>query len=288
MSYYSSKHPGLFIYMILVSITVTSFLFFDLGSFYIGILSVIWGLYTAMRALSLYEMSEHYEAYASMQDVSKNHNGQTSSLAYDLMNRINRGQNMKRGMLALYCLHERTILWFMLALLYTAYHLHTASGIETKATLMETMCTMFMIGATFWAGQSYAHSKHVARALSGLFGVLFLMSLFKLRASLNIDALEGGIAQSGLLQFGKPEMLLLILMLYSVAILLFALVEQKNSPANIFIGLALVSIMAACHILLIPSTATTALWLSGWGLFSVFWVRSYGTQQKRYVLYQCE
>ena len=89
MSYYSSKHPGLFIYMILVSITVIGFLFFDLGSFFIGILSVIWGIYTAMRALSLFEMSEHYEAYASMQDPSKNNNAQTSSLAYDLMNRMN-------------------------------------------------------------------------------------------------------------------------------------------------------------------------------------------------------
>ena len=288
MSYYSSKHPGLFIYMILVSITVIGFLFFDLGSFFIGILSVIWGIYTAMRALSLFEMSEHYEAYASMQDPSKNNNAQTSSLAYDLMNRMNRGRNMKRGMLALYCLHERTILWFMLALLYTAYHLHTASVVQNKAALMETMCTLFMIGAAFWAGQSYAHSKRVARALSALFGVLFVMSLFKLRTSLNLSVLDNGLAQAGIIQFGQPEILLLILMLYSIAILLFALVEQKNSPANIIVGLALVCVMAACHILLIPSTATTALWLSGWGLFSVFWVRSYGTQQKRYVLYQCE
>lgn len=288
MSYYSSKHPGLFLYMALVTISVLSFLFIDMGSIHIGFLAILWGTYTALRALTLYEISEHYEAYANNRDVSKSHNAQTSTLAYDLMHRMNAGRNMKRGMLALYCLHDRTILWFALALLYTAYQLHLSTPFLTKNALMETMCTLFMIGVTFWAGQSYAHSAKISRALMALFAGLFCLSLYTLQPNLSFDTFYPALSEAAALEIENPETVLVILTLYSLAILLFALVQQKNSIGNILFGICLITILAMCHVLLEPSNEATALWIAGWGLFSVFWIRSYGTIEKKYVLYQCE
>ena len=288
MSYYSSKHPGLYIYIALVIISVMSFLFIDMSSVHIGFLAILWGTYTALRTLTLYEISEHYAAYANNNEISKNHNGQASALAYDLMQRMNAGRNMKRGMLALYCLNTRTILWFALALLYTAYQLHVSTPFLTKNALMEVMCTFFMIGATFWAGQSYAYSSKISRILMALFTSLFCLSLYTLQSGLLFDDLYPALSANTFLDISNPQTLLVILVLYSTSILLFALAQENKSTSNILVGICLVSLLAACHIVLEPSRETAALWMSGWGLFSVFWIRSYGTIEKRYVLYQCE
>tara|TARA_R110001592_G_scaffold29350_10_gene106634 strand:+ start:2364 stop:3230 length:867 start_codon:yes stop_codon:yes gene_type:complete len=288
MSYYSSKHPGLFLYMALVTISVFSFLFIDMGSAHIGFLAILWGTYTALRTLTLYEMSEHYEAYAKNDVVSKNHNGQASALAYDLMHRMSAGRNMKRGMLALYCLHDRTILWFVLALFYTAFQLHISTPVVSKVALMETMCTLFMIGAAFWAGQSYAYSAKISRMLAGLFTALLCLSLVTLHSGLSLNALYPALSDTSLIDIGNPNTILVLLALYSTAILLFALVQKNRSTGNILVGIALVVLLTVCHIILEPSREATALWISGWGLFSIFWIRAYGTREKKYVLYQCE
>ena len=288
MSYYSSKHPGLYLYMALVIISVLSFLFIDMGAAQIGMLTIFWGIFTALRTLTLYEISEHYEAYANNGDVSKNHNSQPSALAYDLMHRMNSSRNMKCGMLALSCLHERTILWFLLALIYTAFQLHTLSSELSKSALMEDMSIFFIIGATFWAGQSYAYSAKISRMLLFMLSALFLLSLSILKSDFSFDMLYPALSQTAFLDFSNPQIILVILTLYSVAILLFALVQNNKSAGNIILGICLVALLSAFHLILEPSREATALWISGWGMFAIFWVRSYGTREKRYVLYQCE
>lgn len=287
MSYYSSKQPGLFLYIGLVIISVLSFLFIDMSAMHVGILAILWGTFTALRALSLYEMSEHYEAYADNSNVSKNNNAQSSALAYDLMHRMNAGRNMKRGMLALYCLNDRTILWFTVALLYTAFYLHISTPVLTKNALMETMCVMFMIGATFWAGQSYAYSTKISRMMIGLFTALFTLSVVNLQSGMSYGLLAQTLSEATFLDINSPQAILVVLALYSIAVMLYALVQQNKSIGNIVFGLGLVLMLAAFHIMLEPTRASAALWMSGWGLFSVFWIRAYGTQEKRYVIYQC-
>ncbi len=288
MSYYSSKHPGLYLYMALVIISVLSFLLTDMNSTQIGILTILWGTFTALRTLTLYEISEHYESYANNGDVSKNHNSQSSALAYDLMHRMNSSRNMKSGMLALSCLNERTILWFALALFYMTYQLHIASPTLTKAALMENMSIFFMIGASFWAGQSYAYSAKISRKLLFMFSSLFILSLIMLKNNMDFGNLYPALSETALLDFGNPQIILAILTLYSIAILLFAFAQNNKSSVNILIGICLVSALSALYLVIEPSRSSAALWISGWGMFSIFWLRAYGAREKRYVLYQCE
>ncbi len=288
MSYYSSKHPGLYLYMALVIISVTSFLFIDMGAAQIGMLTIFWGIFTALRTLTLYEISEHYETYAYNSDVSKNHNSQPSALAYDLMHRMNGIHNMKRGMLALSCLHERTILWFLLAMIYMTFQLHTLSSELSKSALMEDMSIYFIIGATFWAGQSYAYSAKISRVMLFIFLTLFLLSLGILKSDFSFDMFYPALLQTSFLDFENPQVILIILTLYSVAILLFAFVQNNKSAGNILLGICLIASLSALHLILEPSRQASALWISGWSMFALFWVRAYGTREKRYILYQCE
>lgn len=288
MSYYSSKHPGLYLYLALASISMLSFLYFDISSAHIGILAMLWGAFTALRTLSLYEVNEHYSKYASNSAVSKNHNGQTSALAHDLVHRMSRSMNMKGGLRSLCCLHERTILWFALALIYTAFQLHISAPVISKISLMETMCTLFMIGAAFWGGQSYAHSDKPAKLIMLTFGVALALSLFSLQIDTSVAAVHQAILQASIFDISTPHALLVLLVIYSVATLSYALIQKNRALLNVFTGIALIIFLAFCHLTLEPSYKTISLWISGWGLFSVFWIRAYQPSNKRYILYQCE
>ncbi len=289
MSYYSSKHPGLYLYLALVTVTLITFLFWDISSTQIGLLSVLWGLFTAIRTLSLYEINAYYDTYTKQSTaISKEHNAQSSALAHDLMHRMTNGMNMKQGLHALYCMHERTILWFALALVYTAYTLHINAPDMSRNALMEVVCTLFMIGTTFWGGQSYAHDNKAYKLMLFVFTTALCISLYFLSTSLSfthLPELTSGLSIAG---GATPQLLLVLLALYSIVILGYSLLQRNKATLSALGGITLIALLGICHGALEPSQATTALWISGWGLFSVFWTRAYQPVSKRYVLYQCD
>ena len=289
MSYYSSKHPGLYLYLALVAVTLSAYLFWNISSAQIGILSVLWGLFTAIRTLSLYEINNYYNTYSQQSAIiSKEHNAQSSALAHDLMNRMTNSINIKQGLHALYCMHERTILWFALALGYTAYTLHISAPIMSRSALMEVVCTLFMIGTAFWGGQSYAHDNKASRLMLFVFTTALCISLYFISASLSTIHLQEIAAELSLANSATPHIFLVLLALYSVAILVYALLQGNKAPLSAIGGIILIALLGVCHSTLEQSQATTALWISGWGLFSVFWTRAYQPVSKRYVLYQSD
>ena len=289
MSYYSSKHPGLYLYLVLVTVTLCAYLFWDISSAQIGILSVLWGLFTAIRTLSLYEINDYYNNYTQQSIIiSKEHNAQSSALAHDLMRRMTSGINMKQGLHALYCMHERTILWFALALGYTAYTLHINAPIMSRHDLMEVICTLFMIGAVFWGGQSYAHDNKAHKLMLLVFTCALCTSMYFLSTSISVIQISRLSSELSVSQGTTPHIFLVLLALYSVAILVCALLQKNKASLSALGGITLIALLGICHISFEPSQATTALWISGWGLFSVFWTRAYRPVSRRYVLYQCD
>ncbi|MCK5384877.1 MAG: hypothetical protein KAJ29_04820, partial [Alphaproteobacteria bacterium] len=289
MSYYSSKHPGLYLYLALVGVTLSVFLFIEVGAMQIGFLSIFWGSFTAMRALSLYEINVYFNTYAHQSTlISKEHNAQSSALAHDLIRRMTGNTNIKQGLHALYCMHERTILWFALALGYTAWYLHISAPLMSRSDLMEIVCTLFMIGATFWGGQSYAHDKKASTIMLFSFVIALCISLYSLPAGLSTINLYQALSGLSIGESATPHTLLVLLALYSVAILIYALLRRNKAVLSVLGGISLITLLSLCHLSLEPSQATTALWISGWGLFSVFWTHAYQPVNKRYVLYQCD
>ena len=286
MSYYSSKHPGLYLYLILTALTLAAFILLNAGTMLIGALSILWGVFTALRALSLYEISAYYDTYTRQsRRISKEHNGQSSALAHDLMRRMSGSINMKQGLRALYCLHERTILWFAFALIYTAFTLHMSAPLMDRTALMEMVCTLFMIGAIFWGGQSYAYNREDARLIALVFAGALCTSLYALPADLSTARLTQSLSELSI-SAETPGTPLILLALYSIAILIYALLRQNKTILSVIGGIGLIALLAFCHLSTEPSHATTALWISGWGLFSVFWTRAWLPVQKRYILHQ--
>ncbi len=289
MSYYSSKHPGLYLYLTLVTATISTFLFLDVGSMQIGILSVLWGLFTAVRALSLYEINAYYDTYSKQNTaISKEHNAQSSALAHDLTRRMTSNTNIRQGIRALYCMHERTILWFALALGYTAYTLHINAPVMSRNALMEVVCTLFMIGTIFWGGQSYAHNDKAHKLMLLVFTTAICISLYFLLPDMSFAYFPELISSFLITSETSPQIFLVLLALYSIVILIYALTQRDKASLSALGGITLITLLGVSYIVIEPSRATTALWISGWGLFSIFWIRAYQPVNKRYVLYQCD
>ena len=289
MSYYASKHPGLYLYLALVAITVLSFLFLEVGPTEIGLLAMLWGGYTALRTLSLYEISSCFCNYTRQSTmISKEHNAQSSALAHDLVRRMTNSANIKQGVHALYCLHERTLLWFALALGYTAYHLHINSTVMGRTDLMDMVCIMFMIGATFWGGQSYAYNNKDAKLMSVVFAIALCLSLSILPIKISLPQLSQTFSSLSILESTTPYTFLVLLASYSIATLLYALIHRNKATFSALSGIMIVALLCLCHVFIEPSQASPALWISGWGLFSLTWSRAYRPILKRYVLYQSD
>ncbi|MFP4098635.1 MAG: hypothetical protein ACLFP8_06190 [Alphaproteobacteria bacterium] len=289
MSYQSSKHPGLYLYLTLVTATILSFLFLEISSTAIGILTILWGGFTALRALSLYEISSSQTYNAKRNTlISKEHNAQSSLLAYDLIQRMTTGANTTQGLRALYCLHERTLLWGTIAITYMAFSLHLNASNSGQTALMEMVCTMFMIGTAFWGGQSYAYNNKAAKLMGSFFAIFLCLSLFVFKVNIFPAHLLSAFSQAIFYKSTTSNILLLILALYSTTILLHALMQQNKATPNAIAGICIIAIMSVSYLSIESTQATTALWLSGWGLFSIFWSRAHQPVRKRYILYQSD
>lgn len=290
MSYYSSKHPGLYLYLILVVTTLSTFIFLEVSAIHIGILSIFWGLFTAIRALSLYEINTYLANYAyHTTRISKEHNSQSSALAHDLIHRMSSNINMKSALKALYCMHERTILWFALASIYTIWQLQINAPVLSRYVLMENICTLFMIGTVFWGGHSYAHDKKASSLMLLTFTASLCTSLYFISPDYSSTKLYTSLTQLSVAAKNTgPDIILLALGLYSAAILLYAFLQKGKDTINALSGIFVIALLSFYYLSIASTQADTALWISGWGLFSVYWTRAHQPIRKRYVLYQSE
>ncbi len=284
MSYYFSKHPGLFTYILLIAVSVLSFLYFDPTPSMIGVLSVFWGMYICMRVLSLYELSEHFDLFSSQKLSSKTSNYSLAKLPKDLAHRAVAPENLKRSAFALLCVHARTMVWLALALIYAAYYIHSSSAQLSQYDLVANIAVFFMIGAAFWAGQSYAYSNRASRILFAFFGVLSALCLYHAAPLIDLQSLLA--LQNAPLKV--QTLILALLLAYTAFTLIYSITRGARNTLSILLGLTLLAALSLLYFSLSETQQNTALWICGWGFFSLFWIRVYSMSQKRYVLYQCE
>ncbi len=277
ISYYKSKHPGLFIYIALVIISVLSFLLFEINAPQIGVLSILWGGFIFMRILSLYEVSEHFSLFTQKSHSKLDNNG-SSTLAYDLLHKMSGENHMKRGLFAMHAIEPRSLLWLALGFAYVAYSFYLSQGLVSQITLVQDISIFFIIGAGFWAGQTYSYSDYASKLIFVIFTALFGVSLFTVIGSINFTDINitGG---NGLI----------FLIAYCAVALFYSFAKGGAYVFNAIIGLLLLILMSWAGLAFdAGGFQSIALWISGWSLFSVFWVRSHCRTHKRYILYQCE
>lgn len=289
ISYYTSKHPGLFLYLSLITLSVFTFLFLEANTQQIGILSILWGGFVFMRTLSLYEVSERFAPFAKTSGASKNTNRKSSALPHDLMHRMSGQNHMSRGLFAMNATHERTGLWFVLGLAYVAYHLYLSKYAMPIDILVQNLSIFFMIGAAFWAGQTYAYSHTASKLLIVVCSLLFGLTLFTI-SDATTHHIYNTLTLSNLISYSNDAStpLLAALILYSAIILLYSCTYGLSYSINACIGLILISLLVICGVTFEQTSQNIALWISGWSLLSVFWIRSYSHTRKVYALYQCE
>lgn len=283
MSYYNTRHPGLTIYCILTCVSVIFLTYAPTQNWSLGFLGMAWGGFIFFRALSLLEVADYPEPLEGLNLSSKGSTQTLPTLATDLLSRMDGNRNMVRGLFALHSVHTRTILWFCIALVAFFYEIYTTlhfDPAETKfLTLAQNATLYFIIGATFWAGQTYAYSNNVSRFLSIFFlillGVAFLphVGLIDLSNFWHIP------------QGDNSSYILPILFGYSFLALLPAYAKGRRYAMNSIVGSIILLFIILCAVTLPQDTQSYALWIAAWGLFSIFWVRSERSTRKIYRLH---
>ncbi|MGH1456099.1 MAG: hypothetical protein ACRBDI_04910 [Alphaproteobacteria bacterium] len=287
MSYYTSKNPGLLPYIILIIATVTALLTPPPNTEFIGFLSILWGGFTLMRVLSLFEITEHLSHSKSSAKISKNNNHLTSALAYDLTHRMNENTNFKGGQRALKSLDLRSITWLILAGIYAIYSIYAVKNAIPTTQTLTNMSLFFIIGSAFWTGQSYAHSHSANKILLGLFIVLSIICALKI--GIHHIQWNESIIRTNILALTQTPALyaLLFLAAYCIISSLYAgLLSLRKLPVALLCTTLIIS-MAALYITL-PAHNTMPLWLCSWGVFSMLWIKCFSTSKKRYIMYQCQ
>ncbi len=269
ISYYQSKHPGLFIYLSLIIITVLTLLFFNISPKIIGILSIIWGSFLTMRTLSLYEVSEHFQLFTNSKRASKFTNNSTSSLAQDLSKRKMAHNHMRRGHNALDSIKVKSFLWVIIGVVYCASYTVWNAYSNSIYDIASHICLVFIVGTSFWCGQTYAYSNQASRIILRVVSTLFFITLITNPSSFNAAS-----------SYDLTELILAALIIYSGACMLYALKNNAAKKINAVIGITILTIISLY--------SSYPLWMCGLSLFSIFWIRSFKNTQKSYVLYQCE
>lgn len=283
MSYYTSKHPGFFLYLALITLSVSVFLFTEANTAILGILSICWGGYIFMRSLTLYEVSEH-NTPLTHHNASKQTNRQNAPLPHDLKRRLNGNDHFARGMQALCAVKLRSIIWLVLGVLYvTSYLFWNKQGLNASEAV-EYISILFMIGGAFWAGQSYAYSTRASHIMMILLTSLLLLSVFY-TTHFTANSLYSYIPD---VSNNYAATALILLIAYSCIMLFYSLRNNAKNTGHALTGLSIIGFLALAYLSHERSIDMNALWISGWGLFSIFWIRTYKRSEKSYVLYQCQ
>lgn len=281
VSYYRSKHPGLALYIALVTLSVLTFALFQVQDGTIGLLSMAWGFYIFLRALSLLEATDRPAPFHGYGTASRETLMIPSALPHDLTTRMDGRDRMKRALFAMNALSPRSLVWLGIALCYLVFEiwraLHHLTPAQETFTLPQKASILFMIGASFWAGQTYAYSDSASKILTSVFGFLFTLCLF-----VNQSAFTD--IPTASLDVSADKIILALLAGYSGLMLLPACTQGKTTAMNAGAGLCLIALMVLCHMVLPFSVQNTALWLSSWSLFSIFWIRAHKPRRKVYRL----
>lgn len=279
ISYFHAKHPGLYVYLFLITANALCLTFMQTTPFMMGMFSLLWAGFTLIRVLSLHELSTCINANAF---ISKKSNHHRASLGYDLSSLLRKSDHLKRGNAALGALHPRTLLWLCMGLCGVLYYCATSYTQLQHNHLIENLSLFFIIGLAFWGGQTYAYSNYASRLILCVLSILFGLSLYNITINANLSVTNINI-HAVYMQLPFT----LTFLTYSIGILCYAFVKKNGSWSNAILGILTLLILAfLSHTTNTGETFKTALWISGSGLFSIFWIRAHGHSRPRYVLYQ--
>lgn len=284
MSYYTSSNPGFFAYIALTTASILGLLIHPQSTLFIGILSICWGIFVLIKILSLYEVSEIIPQNRR-QEISKNNNHLTSSLAYDLTARMHNSAHLKHGKKALQLLDIRNLIWLSIAGAYALYTLR--HGHENNTETIKNLSVFFIIGATFWNGQSYAYNKSTQTLLLALFTGLATFCLFYTTPYFNIPAAQEIFSNIKSLKQDTPTLILATLCLFCIIAPVYNSITSRAKYTYTMIAILIITVMALLYI--VPTIQQSiSLWISLWGLLSLFWFTQSGKTKQRFVLYQCQ
>lgn len=288
ISYYGSKYPGLLYYISLVASSTLYFTFAPLQNWSLGLLVMLWSVYVFMRALSMLEATNYQAPLKTSGRASNNTMLLPSSLPTDLMKRMNGRDNLKRADNAMnLALGGHTTFWLGLAALYGACEiylgLHNISPSTSTLGLQQKIAILFMIGAAFWAGQSYTENATITKIMVALFTILLLTSTtFAFHG--HIASLLTTVQNPEQIKIGLPVLIGMPLFFYSLTMILPAFVKGKAYALPALAALALLSLMALAALSLPHETPRVAFWIAAWSLFSILCARSIRQRRKVYRL----
>lgn len=280
ISYYHSKNPGIFIYLALIIISTLYFCFIPLQSWSLGFLAMGWSVYTFMRTLSLFEVTINPAPLAGLQNSSRTTLLLPATLPNDLMKRMNGKDHLSRANYSLQALSARSSAWLALAAIYAICELYLAlHGIsyQNAIPLEQKTAILFIIGASFWAGQTYAGSDFLIHILFWLFAAIITLCI-------TTGQIDFSLTFPDLDILSTSHMIALPLFAYSLVMLFPSLFRSKTYAFNGIAGIAVLLFMGYSIIMLPTNSAQIAILVTGWSLFSLYWIRSSQILRKNYTL----
>lgn len=282
ISYYTSKNPGLSVYIALIAISAAYFLLAPLEGWSLGILCMGWGVYTFMRALSLLEVTTHNAPLLTANLPSRTDIALPSSLPVDLIKRINGKENLSQAQHAFLALAPRSLIWLALAALYALGDLYFSLHSNTfeLAAYIRNLSILFILGAAFWSGQTYATHITLGYVMFSVFVSTLMIVVFN-------GAFDGVTIEkfANLMPLVDQKTLIAApLFLYCAALLLPSLLKDKEHSVNALAGIFLLGFIGFVALALPTLNVKYALLVCGWGLFSMFWIRAASTLKKTYRL----
>lgn len=280
ISYYSSKNPGIIIYCILIILSTLYFSLIPVHNISLGFLVLGWSLLTFMRALSLLEATTHSTPLQPIKGASKLTFYTPSNLPSDLENRLNSKDTLRNIDFSLNILNTRNLLWLALAMIYFLcdiyLNIHGISPSAYNLNAGQKIATLFILGAAFWIGQTYAQNTSVG---------YFLLWIFA--AALGGNILNGSVS---FLDITIPQSLPisaligLPILLYSFIMLIPSFNKPRPYAINAFFGLITLILLLSLLLISKAHTAHFSIFITGLALFSFFWIRSYTITKRKYTL----
>lgn len=280
ISYYSSKNPGIFIYCTLVALSALYFSLPSIHNISLGFLVLGWSGFTFMRALSLLEITTHEKPLHAAQGASRLTFYTPSNLPSDLENRLNSKDTLRNANYSLNVLNTRNILWLTLAIIYFLceiyLNIHNISPSAYDFNFGQKVSAIFILGACFWTGQTYAQHTFLGYFLLWVFAAALAWNVFNHNISFLHLTIPQTLSISTLI--GVP------LFLYSFIMLLPSFTKPRPYVINGIFGILTLLALLSLLFMTKAHTSHISIFITGLGLFSFFWIRSTTITKKKYIL----
>lgn len=280
---HTSQKQGLSVYILSTIATVITLLISPESPELIGVLSILWAFLALAHILKYDEKNKK----SATPKPSKHTTHLTSALAYDITHCMRHARNEGNTTTESKFLNIKTMVWLSIATIYAICSLYLIKSAVSAPEIIEKISTFFIIGATFWIGQNYAHNRNASYIIVSIFSVLAIITLIQTYDQIpiftNID-IQNNLLKTGI---SPATYILLFLAIYCITSSLYAGISFIKKLPLALICTALIIFMCGLYII-VPDHTALPLWIALWGLFSALWVSCFNKGTRQYILYQCQ